>query len=433
MPTRGDGEPSIAVDKRNNNVFISAPVGGPAVLGGVPGGIDFWRSLNSGGSFEYSQPVFSANATAGFDSDVVVDKSGTVWLLDLAATTIFVGRSFDSGATWSGIVPAGFDADREWLAVYGPTPSGTIKALVSYHDINVDNYPYECISPDGGATWQTVCNPMLTDPQALADGFDNTTIGPQVFDSAGTVYDVISTPSAGDPNLTYRSVWLARSADGIVFTNKLIYRAPVGYDTGSLFPTLAVDSADNLYAVWSERLAPSGSSVVKLAYSTDHGDHWSAPQNISTPGQSALLPWVTAYAPGMVDVTWTGSTTGSSNDPTANWFQYAAQNRAVLAGGSWSTARVSSHPVRYGTVCLSGIGCSTAGDDGRILLDFTSIDADSFGNAHVAYANSGPEGYASDPSMMYTDYAKQTTGSRISPRTALSRYSSPGWPPARSR
>ena len=413
MPTRGDGEPSIAVDKRNNNVYISAPVGGPAVVGGMPGGIDFWRSLNSGSTFEYSQPVFSANATAGFDSDVVVDKSGTVWLLDLAATTIFVGRSFDSGATWSGIVPAGFDADREWLAVYGPTPSGTIKALVSYHDINVDNYPYECISPDGGATWQTVCNPMLTDPQALADGFDNTTIGPQVFDSAGTVYDVISTPSAGDPNLTYRSVWLARSSDGIVFTNKLIYRAPVGYDTGSLFPTIAVDSADNLYAVWSERLAPSGASTVKLAYSTDHGDHWSAPQNISTPGQSALLPWVTAFAPGMVDVTWTGSTAGSSNDPTANWFQYAAQNRAVLGGGSWSTARVSSHPVRYGTVCLSGIGCSTAGDDGRILLDFTSIDADSIGNAHIAYANSGPEGYASDPSMTYTDYAKQTTGSRI--------------------
>src|SRR6266516_3176794 len=68
MPTRGDGEPSVAVDKRNNNVYISAPVGGPAVLGsllngstGLPGGIDFWRSLNSGGSFEYSNPVFSAN------------------------------------------------------------------------------------------------------------------------------------------------------------------------------------------------------------------------------------------------------------------------------------------------------------------------------------------------------------------------------------
>jgi hypothetical protein len=415
MPIRGDGEPSIAVDKRNNNVYISAPVGGPAVVGGMPGGIDFWRSLNGGTSFEYSQPVFSANATAGFDSHVAVDKSGTVWLLDLAVTTIFVGRSFDSGASWTGIVPAGFDADREWLAVYGPTPGGVIKAFVSYHDINADNYPYECISPDGGATWQTVCNPMLTDPAALADGFDNTTIGPQVFDSTGTVYDVISTPSAGDPNLTYRSVWLARSSDGIVFTNKLIYRAPVGYDTGSLFPTIAVDGADNLYAVWSERFAPSGSSTVRLSYSTDHGDHWSAPQNISTPGQSALLPWVTASAPGMVDVTWTGSTTGSSNDPTADWFQYAAQNRAVLTGGKWSTARVSPHPVRYGTVCLSGIGCSTAGDDGRILLDFTSIDTDSFGNAHVTYANSGPEGYASDPSMTYTDYGKQTTGGRIAP------------------
>ena len=150
-----------------------------------------------------------------------------------------------------------------------------------------------------------------------------------------------------------------------------------------------------------------------LAHSTDHGDHWSAPQNISTPGQSALLRWVTAFAPGMVDVTWTGSTTGSSNDPTANWFQYAAQNRTVLGRGSWSTARVSAHPVRYGRSASPASAARTASDDGRILLDFTSIDADSFGNAHIAYANSGPEGYASDPSMTYTDYAKQTTGGRI--------------------
>jgi hypothetical protein len=114
-------------------------------------------------------------------------------------------------------------------------------------------------------------------------------------------------------------------------------------------------------------------------------------------------------------VTWVGSTAGSSNDPTANWYQFMAQSVATTAGGGWSVARVSPHPVRYGTICLSGIGCSTAGDDGRILLDFTSIDADSLGNAGIVYANSGPEGYPSDPGMTYTDYAKQTSGRRILP------------------
>lgn len=414
LPVRGDGEPSISIDRRNNNVYISAPVGGPAVAGGMPGGIDFWRSLNGGTSFEYSQPVFSANATGGFDSHVAVDRSGTVYLLDLAATTIFVGRSSDSGATWSGVVPAGNDADREWIGVYGPTATGVKKTFVTYHDINVDNYPYSCVSPDGGATWQTACQLMFTDPEALADGADNTTIGPMVFDSGGTAYDVISTPKAGDPGLTYRSIWLARSADGIVWTNRLIYRAPVGYDTGSLFPTIAADSADNLYAVWSERLAPSGASAVKLSYSTDHGDHWSPPQKISTTG-SALLPWVAAGAPGQVDVTFVGSGAATSNDPTANWYQYVAQNRGVLTGSAWTVRLASEHPVRYGTICLSGIGCSTAGDDGRILLDFTSIDVDSAGNAHLAFANSGPEGYPSDRSMTYTDYARQTSGTRVFP------------------
>jgi hypothetical protein len=113
-----------------------------------------------------------------------------------------------------------------------------------------------------------------------------------------------------------------------------------------------------------------------------------------------------------VDVTWVGTTTPSYNDPTANWYQYMAQSTDVLRGGAFTTVAVSPQPIRYGTVCLSGLLCSTEGDDGRILLDFTSIDIDSHCNAHVTYANSGPEVPADPPSTL-TDYARQRSGTNL--------------------
>lgn len=63
--------------------------------------------------------------------------------------------------------------------------------------------------------------------------------------------------------------------------------------------------------------------------------------------------------------------------------------------------------------CLAGLNCSVGGDDGRILLDFISVDLDSAGNARVVYANSGPEGTYGDPGMTFTDIASQTSGGGV--------------------
>ncbi|HEY6959203.1 MAG TPA: hypothetical protein VI814_10290, partial [Candidatus Limnocylindria bacterium] len=80
MPSRGDGEPTIAVDRTHGNaVYVSAPVGIPAVLGGQNSGVDFWRSLDGGASWSWSQPAFLDQAGGG-DSDVVVGSDGSVWL-----------------------------------------------------------------------------------------------------------------------------------------------------------------------------------------------------------------------------------------------------------------------------------------------------------------------------------------------------------------
>lgn len=419
LPTRGDGEPSIAVDRVNGDqVYISAPVGIPAAAGGNTGGVDFWRSLDAGATFAYQQ---TGNPAGGGDSHVAVSRNGAVFLADLGGAAIYTSKSVDHGATFANSTPAGANSDRQWLATYTPrsAPAGSepSKVFVSYHDLAPDNLPYECTSLNGGTVFQPACNPMATRADVLANATGNTIIGNQLFDSHGTIYGVFVSPNQTevppDTSMSMRYLWLAASADGIVFANQRIASAPLGYDMGGLFPVIAIDKTDNLYVVWSERRAPAGSSVLKLSYSTDHGVSWSSPRTITTPGQSALLPWIVAGNTGQVDVTWVGSTSGSANDPGANWYQYEAQSLDVLHGGAFTTVAMSPQPTRYGNVCLLGLLCSTEGDDGRILLDFTSIDLDSHCNAHATYANSGPEGQTADPRSTYTDYAKQTAGRSI--------------------
>jgi hypothetical protein len=417
LPTSGDGEPSIAVDRLHGDAtYVSAPVGVPAILGGNQGGVDFWRSFDHAASWSYSQPFFT-NSTGGGDSHVVVDTAGDVFLADLAATNIWVGKSTDHGATFASTTPAGIVSDRQWLATWtAPGAVAPAKVFLYFHSLNADNLPYECISLDGGTVWQPVCNPMVTDPVTLANAFDNTIVGPQAFDSHGVVHAVMATPTAGDPNATFRNIYLMSSSDGIVFTDKLVYSAPVGSDVAALFPVITIDTADNMYVAWSERVAPNGASTVRMAWSTDGGLTWSAPVNVSPTGGGAVLPWITAGAPGKVDVTWVGTTSAGNNDPTADWYQWMAQSTNALSGApTFTLGRVSSQPTRYGTVCLSGLGCSTSFDDGRILLDFTSVDRDSAGDANIAFADSGPEGPAGNESRTFTDVGRQTKGTTVTP------------------
>jgi hypothetical protein len=419
MPTTGDGEPSIAVDRTNGDrVYISAPVGIPAAAGGNTGGVDFWRSLDRGTTWSYAQ---KGNPLGGGDSHVAVTRNGDVFLADLGGAAVYVSKSTDAGATFVDATPAGANSDRQWLATYTPpgAPAGAepTKVFIDYHDLGPDNLPYECISLSGGTVFQPVCNPMATRADTIANATGNTIIGNQLFDSHGTIYGVFTSPNQTevppDTSMSMRYLWLAVSTDGVLFANQVIATAPLGYDMGGLFPVIAIDKSDNLYVVWSERRAPAGTSVIKLAFSRDHGTTWSAPRTISTLGQSALLPWIVAGNTGQVDITWVGSTNGSANDPAANWYQYMAQSTDVLGGGAFTTVAMSPQPIRYGNVCLLGLLCSTEGDDGRILLDFTSIDRDSQCNAHATYANGGPEGRAGAPGAPYTDYARQNSGRNI--------------------
>src|SRR4029077_16726604 len=137
--------------------------------------------------------------------------------------------------------------------------------------------------------------------------------------------------------------------------------------TGGNFPTLAIDGKGNLYAIWERAPYDSvaqkaGDSGLMYSYSTDEGNHWSAPVQIPTPGL-ANNAFATAAAgdAGRVAVAWYATPThvdlvngGANHCPNGGpdsadgfWSLYFAQ---TLNGHSsaltFSTPVVASeHPI----------------------------------------------------------------------------------------
>src|SRR5207248_1440432 len=96
--------------------------------------------------------------------------------------------------------------------------------------------------------------------------------------------------------------------------------------TGANFPTMAIDKAGNLYAVWSQ--APIngsgqviGDTVLKYSFSTDQGNTWAAPIQIQTSASPVgtlhnnVFAWAVAGDDGRVDIAWYG-TPGVAPNPS---------------------------------------------------------------------------------------------------------------------
>jgi hypothetical protein len=85
---------------------------------------------------------------------------------------------------------------------------------------------------------------------------------------------------------------------------------PTTVRTGGNFPTLAIDRAGTLYAVW-EQAPMSGSKAgdtSPMYYSTDEGNTWSAPVQVPTSGlANDVFAWAADGDNGRVDVAWYGS------------------------------------------------------------------------------------------------------------------------------
>ena len=429
----GAGEPSLAIGP-HDAIYVSAPLSVPAAAGSngqqPDEGVALFRSSNHGRSWTVSN---QGSQSGGGDSDIVTDTSTGVYLEDLAAATITTFKSTDKGKTFTQTQPVSADTDREWMGSYLPNPAnGTGNAVVytAYHGLANQNV-FICTSTDGGQS--NTCQSGITDPAALQNSAGNTNMGSLVVDSQGNADFLFatSTPNENANNggtgpLHILYVGHYDKATGIV-TDHLVYNGPTGHWITGLFPILAIDKFDHLYAFWPESKTDkagnaAGPWALKLSHSTDGGATWSTPIRINPPTlHNNLLNWITVGDTGKIDVIWAGTHAPSNQyESTAKWYMFFAQSVDGLAPTPHFTYRqITPFPIRYGSVCVLGLFCP--GDDSRSLLDFAQVEVDQECRANVVFG----DGSAYIPALTQkndvfrgdgtaTDWALQgSTGKRI--------------------
>jgi hypothetical protein len=220
----------------------------------------------------------------------------------------------------------------------------------------------------------------------------------------GTTYNVYSTftgTGAGQHGVGISAL----AQGGLTTTNSAVTPADGAYDTSQNFPVAAVDNTNdnNVYVVWTDP-TPSAWNI-RYAASSDGGKTWSNPVTV---GQG-VYPWITAGAPGHVDVAWYSAAPSYTGDPNnapagTQWNVAFAQSLdATSSTATFSAPQTAATSIKTGAICTQGTGCSAD----RELGDFMSIAHDSAGNALIAFAAVPSSGHSN------IEFTKQTAGTGI--------------------
>lgn len=398
---RTEGEPLLHIDKEGK-YWESGPWGFSTNMSFMH------RSVDGGDQFNVVSPtaIRPNGPPGGGDTTHAIDDQGVVYFGDLegALTELDCSVSNDQGNTWKknpACVPF-TGTDRQWLVVdngsnhsVGAAGAADNTAFYAFHDVALGHLIFS--SP--GSTGQTdltgglVFTPASTNPTTGLFYSGGGNCGEIVFDplSRNLYYPCAATDHIeviiGHVNPGQRT--------GISFTTKVLDDSPGG-QVSNLFPPLSVDSAGNVYVVWSD----PGDHNLYYKYSTDQGNTWSPTVRLNTPpANSNVFAWCEAGAAGNLVAVWLGndSTTLSDNMPNWQTDQVAAANFpwygyvALVTNANTPSPNINQNlfspkPVHYGQICNSGIGCTLqvpAGD--RIMADFLSVDIAADGAIQVVY------------------------------------------------
>jgi hypothetical protein len=413
---QGDGfEEGIRVDptRHPERIYTDAPIG-------VGTSSVIWRSTDAGRTFKevpsqippYGKPLA---CVGGGDGELDVDTGGHLYYADLWAGNFATGRSDDQGRTWQAVsgncagVPD-LAVDRQWYASLGdPTHGGALFLVYdeSPNTLTLANCPN---NPPGGNVLQIARSPasgaigatagtQFSKPMALScdEGIMGNDItfaypdGPKVF----VVHDNFDF----DQIMVNRCDIVAPSATNPVGLTNCIQRTISDFPTartGASFPTISVDDAGNLFAVWPQ--APGKPGAIKgdtqlyFATSSDRGNTWSTPAVLPTPGlHQHVMPWPASGDPGRIDVAyyatpakWQRGKVGLNGPDSINgeWSLYLSQT--LDNGRTWSPpVEASEHFIHWSTM-QTFIGGSTGN---RGVGDFFQMRLGPQGEAEISYAD----------------------------------------------
>jgi hypothetical protein len=431
-------EPDLAVAKAGpykGSTFVSMPNGFSTTMSYL------WRSDDSRRSFHFTEGNAlgkQATCVGGGDTELQLDPvNGDVYFNDLQGLTNFTNsRSTDGGHTWDTSCTSvnGAGVDRQWIGIDSNGGKSAVGDTATSGRLYFD---YDNVEQDGGAN-QLVMNesvdgvhygnkcevaetPCLLPPAVISkdEGIPGNVVVDNVKGSryqhrvyavhtssngsavlvswcsgkkgdktAAQVADTCTDPTAFDPNDSHRvsTYWHETAA-----------RIPGRYQIGQLFPSIALDSAGNLYCAWSEYPSAgsriTGPGAIKYSVSRDGAQHWSKPITVSPKSLgNTVMPWLVSGSKGRVGIAFYGSTTAKSKDgqfgpdpvDNAMWdLYYTTSINALSAKPAFGLTKVSDHPVKYGDISTGGLG----GSQDRSLGDFFQVQMGLHGEAIISYVD----------------------------------------------
>jgi len=400
------GEPGLATV--GHTVYVTTPGQGGAVLAKSTDDGKHWTELKTVVPPSSSPGQF----TSGGDSDVAVGKDGTVFAGDLDIDGIEVSRSTDGGRTFTQQTFIASSADREWLAVDGQHSENV---YVAWHELATGTMLVE-VSHDRGVTFSPP-HPIYSQPTTIAEsGHNGTSIGNITTDGHGHVYVTYGVTRMDTTDTTYGSppisdIHISASSDsGNTWTDYEVNPGAADANFGNFWMANAVDTAGNVYAVYSGYAHKGEPMHVWLQESTDHGAHWTSPYRVDDAGGQDLFGWVAGGGPGVAVVAWYHTNSADKNSTKSDWVVDVAQVRGLMTKHPRQiTGQASDHVIHHGAICTLGLFCGilpgSAAD--RSLLDFFKVTVAPNGRPAVVWAdNHRVDGGAGSG----VGFAEQTSG-----------------------
>ncbi|HEX9506238.1 MAG TPA: sialidase family protein [Acidimicrobiia bacterium] len=331
----------------------------------------------------------------GGDTDVAIATAPNAqgnynaYVVSLTVANIDVSTSTDNGVTWSLNPAAALPIDdRPWAAA-----TGASKVCISYLTALGILLPQvglhvQC-SNDAGHTFTQVANAYDTSPVGLAASQGGSRSGNLVIDPSNpsfmyTVFAYENIEDGPNPNAFLHNVGVAVSSDGGVtwhdYSVKINPDITAKYD--NQFVNVAVDKSGVVYVAYSDNHG------IFYQYSTDHGQTFSAPVQVSQGTDTAVMPWLAAGEGGKIDLVYYQAVGYSGNPEVAGasvpWKVVMAQSLAAaspLPGFSYTTVNPVVH---HGGVCEGGALCT----GNRDLLDDFGVEASpTTGFASIVYSD----------------------------------------------
>jgi len=357
----------------------------------------------------------SGFAPGGGDGDVAVNtpdpsnsKTPNLAVVSLSAAEVTGSHSTNRADAFSTPNPATafvpFD-DRMWID--GLNDASHV--YMEYHDFGTTSQIFVQRSADGGATYSGALGEAVDAATEPSVGPPTGNIAGQIkvdnssCSSHGNLYEIFVGPDNPTDNSNNSSAYLnaayvavatgvSVTSPALTFTDYKIFSCgagstcPSGAGLGNLFPGVAVDNFGYVYATWSDN------TDVYYSFSTNHGTRWSpaikVTRNTSQAGKSNVFPWIAADVNGHVAIAWYGADqAGNSNTVSTtntHWNVFVAESvngHAIAPVFTFSQA--TDHSNHTGQISTGGF----LGSSDRSLADFFQIGMDPNHLVNIAYAD----------------------------------------------